>query len=78
MFKDSNQKDSRQIQEESKIIMLSQIHNSSDRMAKVLASMRHDEISTVVKNDPLIIQFGELLLERLVENRNHEVSQRMR
>ncbi|KAK3745627.1 hypothetical protein QZH41_011480, partial [Actinostola sp. cb2023] len=69
----------KKIQEQSRILLLSQLEpRETKAMIQIKVTMKQDEISLVAKTDPLIVKYGEVLLERVGASRSREVSQGMR
>ena len=50
----------------------------SPALSQVLGAMKRDEVSLVVKNDPLILSFGNLLAHGQASSKYVQVSERMR
>lgn len=69
----------RKIQQESRILLLSQLKSDESKAFLTLKSiMRSDEITVVARTDWLISKFGQTQLERVGQERSREASQSMR
>ena len=67
------------VQQNAKFMLFPSICNgSSSILSKLLATMKSDEISLIARNDGLIKDVGEMLLEKHGEKQNNLVSQKMR
>ena len=66
------------LQQQSKLLLLSQKPRQSNLLNETVASMKSDEITLAARNDDLIIKYGTHLAEKVGGERLHEVSQGMR
>ena len=77
--KDAVEQKHRNIQQKSKILLLSHQKPSDSRILhETIASMKSDEITMIAKDDDLIMKYGANLADRVGRDRLHEVSQGMR
>lgn len=68
-----------QVQKQAKLMTISTITGSdNDKLNKIIAAMRMDEISAIVRTDELIKKFGAMYVERNGAKDAHFISQKIR
>ena len=68
----------KQVQMNSKLMLFGALKKSSNMLDNVLATMRNDDITLLAKSDPLILEVGELLVQKHGVSKASDTSQTMR
>ena len=69
---------SKNLQQQSRLLLLSQKPSQCSLLNETIASMKSDEITIAARHDDLILKYGTHLAEKVGGERLHEVSQGMR